>query len=261
MRKLIPIIMVIALVCSMLIACEPAVKPTTPDPVATETTEQNATEEPAVEVTPEPEPEPDPVWLAEGALDEDTKAIFDKATEELVGVNYVPLAYLGNKVYADKTLHAYFCSATVVYPDSVAYPTVVFVTEAGNDYIMDLVKNISMEDSMKVDNAASSESQDAKLMLNWVVPEGMAVTEEDVELVKTALNGYTATNYELLLHVADDTDKALSCFLCRATVNNVEDESPHYVLMFVSAEENDGAKVAKVTHVNLEVLSTGIYDD
>ncbi len=69
-------------------------------------------------------------WTAaeDAAITEDVRALFDKAMEGLVGVNYVPVAYLGSQVVAG-TNHAILCQTTVVYPGAQPAWKVVFLYE------------------------------------------------------------------------------------------------------------------------------------
>ena len=57
------------------------------------------------------------------------QAVFDKALDGLVGVDYTPLVYLGRQVVAG-TNHAFLCQARVVYPDAVPSYKLVYVYEA-----------------------------------------------------------------------------------------------------------------------------------
>ena len=52
---------------------------------------------------------------ADPAVTDEIKAIVDKALEGLVGVNYIPVAFLGSQVVAG-TNYAVLCQAAVVYP-------------------------------------------------------------------------------------------------------------------------------------------------
>lgn len=61
---------------------------------------------------------------ADFTVTEERQAIFDKGVEALLGVNYVPVAYLGSQVVAG-TNHVFLAQATVVYPD--AQPTYVLI--------------------------------------------------------------------------------------------------------------------------------------
>ena len=59
---------------------------------------------------------------------DELKAVFDKAFEGLLGVNYEPLAYLGYQVVAG-TNHCFLCSATVVYPGAQPGLVLVYIYE------------------------------------------------------------------------------------------------------------------------------------
>ena len=69
-------------------------------------------------------------WTPAGdpAITEEIRALFDQAMEGLLGVDYVPVAYLGSQVVAG-TNHAILCQATVVYPDAQPKWTIVFLYE------------------------------------------------------------------------------------------------------------------------------------
>jgi len=70
------------------------------------------------------------------AVTEELQALFDKGLEGLLGVNYVPAAYLGSQVVAG-TNHAFLCQGTVVVPDAVPSWKIVFLYE-------DLEGNVSI---------------------------------------------------------------------------------------------------------------------
>ena len=59
-------------------------------------------------------------------ITEDQKAVFDKAMEGLVGVNYEPIAYLASQVVAGMN-HCFLCKATVVYPNAMPAYKLVFI--------------------------------------------------------------------------------------------------------------------------------------
>jgi len=71
---------------------------------------------------------------------DELKAVFDKGMEELLGVDYEPVAYLASQVVAG-TNHCFLCKATVVVPDAVPYYALVYIYEDldGNTEIMDIV--------------------------------------------------------------------------------------------------------------------------
>ncbi len=55
---------------------------------------------------------------ADPAVTEELKVLFDKGTETLTGISYVPVAYLGSQVVAG-TNHAFLCRAVTAYPGSL----------------------------------------------------------------------------------------------------------------------------------------------
>ena len=73
---------------------------------------------------------------ADPAVTEEISVLMAKGLEGLVGVNYVPITYLGSQVVAG-TNHAILCQATVVYPDAEPYYVIVYPYE-------DLEGNVSV---------------------------------------------------------------------------------------------------------------------
>ena len=55
---------------------------------------------------------------ADPEVTEELKALFDKGTETLTGMSYVPVAYLGSQVVAG-TNHAFLCRAVTAYPGTL----------------------------------------------------------------------------------------------------------------------------------------------
>ncbi len=61
-------------------------------------------------------------------ITEEIRTLFDKGMEKLIGVSYVPAAYLGSQVVAG-TNHAILCQGTVIYPGAKPDWKVVFLWE------------------------------------------------------------------------------------------------------------------------------------
>ena len=59
-------------------------------------------------------------WMpsAEPTVTEELQDLFDKGTETLTGISYIPVAYLGSQVVAG-TNHAFLCRAVSAYPGSL----------------------------------------------------------------------------------------------------------------------------------------------
>ena len=62
------------------------------------------------------------------AVTEELQAVFDKGMEGLLGVNYVPVAYLGSQVVAG-TNHCFLCQGTEVAPEAQAAWYLVYLWE------------------------------------------------------------------------------------------------------------------------------------
>lgn len=67
-------------------------------------------------------------------MTEELTAAFRKGMENLVGVDYTPVAFLGEK---DGTC-CFLCRATVVYPGAEPHYTLVYLSDAGMPHIADL---------------------------------------------------------------------------------------------------------------------------
>ena len=69
-------------------------------------------------------------WQAaeDTAVTESPKALFEKATEKLLGVKYEPIAYLASQVVSGKN-HCFLAKATVVSPGAEPRYTLVYIYE------------------------------------------------------------------------------------------------------------------------------------
>ena len=76
---------------------------------------------------------------ADPTITEERQALLDKALEKLMGVSYVPVAYLGSQVVAG-TNHAFLCQGTVVYPGAEPEWKILYLDEdlQGNVTVMNI---------------------------------------------------------------------------------------------------------------------------
>ena len=76
---------------------------------------------------------------ADPAVTDEVRTLLEKGLEQLDGVDYMPVAYLGSQVVAG-TNHAILCQATVVVPDAVPYFVIVYLYEdlQGNVSVMNI---------------------------------------------------------------------------------------------------------------------------
>ena len=59
-------------------------------------------------------------------ITEDLQTLFDQGLEGLIGVHYVPVAYLGSQVVAGSN-HCFLAQATAVVPDAQPYYALVYL--------------------------------------------------------------------------------------------------------------------------------------
>ena len=139
MKKYLAWALVIVTLLSLFAACTDFLPETiaTPEPTATPEAEEPAEEEEIVIVDPSE-------WeTAETpALTEETRALFDKAFAHLLGVHYVPVAYLGKQVVTG-TVHTFLTRATVIYPGAKETYALVFLYEErdGSVRIIDICRS------------------------------------------------------------------------------------------------------------------------
>ncbi len=83
-------------------------------------------------------------------ITEEQNTIFEKATEKLIGVHYVPVAYLGSQVVAG-TNHCFLCKATVIYPNATPSYVLMYIYE-------DLQNQATVTQITEIDLATLSQS-------------------------------------------------------------------------------------------------------
>ena len=80
-------------------------------------------------------------WTAadDPTVTEERNELFFKALGKLVGVDYMPVAYLGSQVVAG-TNHCFLCLSRIVIPDAIPNYKLIFIYEdlQGNAQIMNI---------------------------------------------------------------------------------------------------------------------------
>ena len=79
---------------------------------------------------------PDADWTLPETIEltEEVREIFSNAMNGLVGVDYEPLGFMGEK----DGVYCILCRAAVVYPDAKPYYSLVYVTDQGVQNIWDI---------------------------------------------------------------------------------------------------------------------------
>ena len=164
---------------------------------------------------------------------EEVRAIFDKATEGLLGVSYVPVCVLG--VQGDT--YCILCKATVIYPNAEPNNVLVYVNEDGIQNIYELWidkhdKKEEVRDDGEQDSAASETNADIQYVMylgtndkdtnNPVFTEAEA-QEQVKDILIRHFGGYTIQEasggwidegtvyqeYTLVIYLSDTTEEAV----------------------------------------------------
>ena len=119
------------------------------------------------------------------------KAVFNKAMEKLVGVNYEPIAYLGSQVVAG-TNHCFLCKSTVVRPGATPFYSLVYIYE-------DLSKNCKILNIQEVELPGA---RDGKAPLGgFTFAENPAITPEIASVMDKASASKLGATYEPVANI------------------------------------------------------------
>ena len=164
---------------------------------------------------------------------EEVRAIFDKATEGLLGVSYVPVCVLG--VQGDT--YCILCKATVIYPNAELNNVLVYVNEDGIQNIYELWidkhdKKEEVRDDGEQDSAASETNADIQYVMylgtndkdtNKPVFTEAEAQEQVKDILIRHFGGYTIQEasggwidegtvyqeYTLVIYLSDTTEEAV----------------------------------------------------
>ena len=164
---------------------------------------------------------------------EEVRAIFDKATEGLLGVSYVPVCVLG--VQGDT--YCILCKATVIYPNAEPNNVLMYVNEDGiqNIYELWIDKHDKKEevcDDGEQDSAASETNADIQYVMylgtndkdtNKPVFTEAEAQEQVKDILIRHFGGYTIQEasggwidegtvyqeYTLVIYLSDTTEEAV----------------------------------------------------
>ena len=164
---------------------------------------------------------------------EEVRAIFDKATEGLLGVSYVPVCVLG--VQGDT--YCILCKATVIYPNAEPNNVLVYVNEDGIQNIYELWidkhdKKEEVRDDGEQDSAATETNADIQYVMylgtndkdtNKPVFTEAEAQEQVKDILIRHFGGYTIQEasggwidegtvyqeYTLVIYLSDTTEEAV----------------------------------------------------
>lgn len=183
---------------------------------------------------------------------EERQAVFEKGLEQLVGVDYVPAAYLGSQVVAG-TNHVFLCKATVVYPDAKPTYVLVYLYEdlQGGVTLM----NVADLGIVPQEDGAVTVPE-AGLMGGWYYAEAPEITEEIQARLDKALEGLVGAAYVAVANLGEQVVAGRNrCLLCQVTPV-VPDAQPHYALVYVYEKLDGGAELSRVIDLDIGAYCT-----
>ncbi len=191
----------------------------------------------------------------DAALTDEQKALFHKALEGLVGVDYEPIALLGAQVVAG-TNYCFLAQAKVVYPDAQPSYMLVYVYEdlEGNARIMNFA------DMPVVPNESGSAepiTAEETLAGGWFYTESYEITPEIEAKFGEALNsyGYLAV-YVPIANLAEQIAAGTNrCILVRFT-ERIPDAQPQYKLVYVNEALEGSSEITGMLDFDFGALCT-----
>lgn len=166
---------------------------------------------------------------------DEVKALVDKASAELDGASYTPVAYVASQVVAG-TNHLILCSVTPVVSDPTATYALVTIYE-------DLQGNAEITDVYNSEKESLSNYQDPDAVGTWEIPETPVLTDEAkvaLEKAASAQNGAQYTPIALLgTQLVAGTNY---CLLCEVTPV-AEKPEPYYAIITVYADLQGSAEI------------------
>ena len=186
------------------------------------------------------------------AMTDELRAIFEKALEGMLGVNYIPVACLGTQVVAG-TNYCFLAQATVVYPDAMPKYVLVYVycDLSGNASVM----NVADLPVVPNEDGTATVPEEA-LMGGWAYAESYEVTDEMKDRLNKALETLVGASYEPVANLATQVVAGTNrCLLCKVTPV-VPNAVPHYALVYVYETLEGGAELLNVIDIDVGALCT-----
>ena len=171
-------------------------------------------------------------------ITDEVKALVEKATAELDGAKYEPVAYVATQVVAG-TNHLILCKITPVVPDPVGHYSLVTVYE-------DLSGNAEIISTLDSEKEVPPTSEDGSTLAGgYYEPETVEVTDEVKTALDTACAGLDGAEYEPVAVIGEQVVAGKNyMLLCRITPV-VQNPEPHYSLVTVYADLNGNAEITE----------------
>ena len=177
------------------------------------------------------------------AITGDFRNVFDKATETLTGMQYVPVAYLASQVVAG-TNHRVLCKATATVPDAETSYAIVTVYE-------DLTGGAEITDAVYCDAQAIVSGLDG----GWSEPDTPAVSEEALQALTKACETLTGAEYAPIALLATQVVAGMNYRILCESKATVPDAETEYVIVTVYADLQGNAEITETAAFASEQLT------
>ena len=169
---------------------------------------------------------------------DEVRTLMEKATAELDGASYTPVAYLASKVVAGRN-YAILCRTAPVIPDAEETYAVVTIWE-------DPEGNVQMTEVRKMDTEAAING----LAGGWYEPDSPAITDELKAVFDKAMEGFTGVGYVPVALAAQQVVAGMNYrFLCEATTV-VPGAETDYALVTVYKDLDGNAEITEVVRMD-----------
>lgn len=193
-------------------------------------------------------------WAASDSAEitDELRALFDKGLEGLVGVNYLPVAYLGSQVVAGMN-HAFLCQAQVVYPDAQPYFAIVYLYAdlSGGVSVLDIVPI-----TVDADGVRAAEGEAEPLVGGWTATQEFDVLADQLEDLDKVFEGLMGVEYEPVAFLAAQIVSGVnSAYLCRAQAV-APDAQPYYAIVSVYSALDGSSELLNIADFDFGALCT-----
>lgn len=168
-------------------------------------------------------------------ITDEFKAIFNKATETLTGVEYTPVAYIASQTVAGRN-HCVLCTAKATVPDSEPTYEIVFIYE-------DLNSNASITAIRKSDIPAANDG--AGLPGGYAREASPIISNELKEKISEAFSEITGADYSPIAVLESQTafkDDVNYCLLCEV-IPAVPNATSDYKIVYVNVNDKGEARI------------------
>ena len=230
MKKILNILLVTLLAVS-LAACNSKTE------TAETTTEESVTEEVVGGYTLAESPE----------ITDEVKTLVEKATGDLIGASYTPVAYIGSQIVSG-TNHLVLCKKELVTATPVTSYVILEIYE-------DLSGNAEINSVLENETVISGES----LLGGWSDTDSPVLADETIDIFNKAIEGLVGSSYNPIALVASQLVSGTNyCFLAELTPV-VPDAQSHYALVTVYADTNGNAELKDFYDFNVLDTDDGGY--